>query len=150
MRSFIARLGGQPWFAAVARRLVPLDRFVGRATRGRVVALGMAPSLMITTTGRRSGQPRRNPLLYVRDGDGYVVVGSNWGQRHLPAWVFNLRHTPAAVLTVGGRDVPVTAAEVTGDEYARLWRKLTAVWPGYEAYRERAGGRDLPVFVLTP
>jgi deazaflavin-dependent oxidoreductase (nitroreductase family) len=150
MSIIFARLGRRPWFAAVARRLVRLDRTIGRLTRGRVVAMGIAPSLVITTTGRRSGQPRRNPLLYVRDGDTFVVVGSNWGQQHHPAWVLNLRHYPDATVTVKGRDIPVRARAMTGAERERLWRKLVAAWPAYEDYVRRAAGRDLPVFRLEP
>jgi hypothetical protein len=96
MPTSISRFGGRPWFAAVARRLVGADRLIGRLTRGRVVALGLVPSLIITTVGRRSGLPRSNPLVYVRDGGAYVVVGSNWGQLRLPAWVHNLRAAPEA------------------------------------------------------
>lgn len=150
MSKIVARFGGRPWFAAVARRLVPADRLIGRLTRGRVVALGLVPSLIITTTGRRSGLPRSNPLVYVRDGDAYVVVGSNWGRPTLPAWVYNLRHAAAAVVTVGGRKLPVRASAVSGAERDRLWRLLVAAWPAYEVYVRRAGGRELPVYRLEP
>ena len=112
-------------------------------------ALGLVPSLILTTTGRRSGQPRRQPLLYVRDGDDFVVVGSNWGKTRQPAWTGNLRAAPRATVTVGGRSVPVTAAGVSGAERDRLWRLLVAQWPAYETYVQRAGGRGAhPVGVL--
>lgn len=132
------------------RLLVPLDRVVGRLTRGRVVALGLVPSLVITTTGRRSGQPRSNPLLYVPDGDAYVVVGSNWGQQHQPAWALNLLAQPNAEVDVAGRRLPVRAEMATGPERERLWRVLVAEWPAYEAYVERAGGREIRIFRLVP
>lgn len=137
-------------FARVARLLVPADRLVGRLTGGRVVALGLVPSLLLTTTGRRSGQPRSTPLLYVPDGDGYVVVGSNWGQTHHPAWALNLFAEPAAEVRVGGAPVPVRARLATGAERDRLWRLLVDQWPAYETYVRRAGGRDIPIFRLEP
>lgn len=150
LRSLARSLGHKRWFAAAGRLLVPADRLVGRLTRGRVVALGLIPSLVITTTGRRSGRPRSNPLLYVGDDDAYVVVGSNWGQTHQPAWALNLLADPLATVTVKGRLVPVRARVVVGAERDRLWRKLVTVWPPYETYVRRAGGRDIRVFRLEP
>ncbi|HEY0697805.1 MAG TPA: nitroreductase/quinone reductase family protein [Micromonospora sp.] len=149
-RRLALRLGHRRWFATVGRALVPVDRLVGRLTRGRVVALGLIPSLVLTTTGRRSGQPRSNPLLYVRDGDAFVVVGSNWGQAQQPGWVLNLLADPTATVDVSGRRVPVRAALVTGEERDRLWRLLVASWPAYQTYLTRAGGRQLRVFRLEP
>lgn len=145
------RLGHKPWFARLFRTLVPLDRALGRLTRGRVVALRIdgLPSLLITTTGRKSGEPRTNPLLYAPDGDGYVVIGSNWGQQHHPAWSGNLLADPRATVTLGGRSVPVTAALATGAERDRLFALVLAVWPAYQTYVERSG-RDIRIFRLTP
>ncbi|GLY21198.1 hypothetical protein Misp04_09300 [Micromonospora sp. NBRC 101691] len=144
------RLGHRRWFAAAGRLLVPADRLVGRLTRGRVVALGLIPSLVITTTGRRSGRPRSNPLLYVPDGDGYVVVGSNWGQPSQPAWALNLLAEPSAEVTLAGRRNPVRAELATGTERERLWRLLETEWPAYRTYAQRAGDREIRVFRLVP
>jgi deazaflavin-dependent oxidoreductase (nitroreductase family) len=146
----VRRLGRHRWFSKLVQAAVPLDRAVGRLTRGRVVALGLAPSLIITTTGRRSGQPRSNPLLYARDGDAYVVVGSNFGEQRHPAWALNLRAEPAATVTVDGREVRVRARVVSGTERDRLWRLMVAQWPAFLTYVRRAGGRDVPVFRLEP
>ena len=146
----VRRLGHRRWFAACTPVLVPADRLVARLTRGRVVALGLVPSLLITTTGRRSGQPRSTPLLYVPDGDAYVVVGSNWGQPEHPAWAGNLLADPAATVTVCGTRIPVRARLVRAPERDRLWRLLVAEWPAYETYAERAGGRDIRIFRLEP
>ncbi|MDT0528674.1 nitroreductase/quinone reductase family protein [Micromonospora sp. DSM 115977] len=144
------RVGHHRWFGAAVRLLVPADRMVGRLTRGRVVALGLIPSLVITTTGRRSGKPRSNPLLYVPDGDAYVVVGSNFGQTHQPGWAMNLRADSAAEVAVKGRRVPVRADVATGAERDRLWSLLVTEWPAYRAYAQRAGGREILVFRLVP
>lgn len=144
------RLGHHKWFGATLRLLVPADRLVGRLTRGRVVALGLVPSLVITTTGRRSGKPRSNPLLYVPDGDAYVVIGSNWGQQHQPGWAMNLLAQPAAEVDVKGRRIPVRAEVATGAERERLWRLLVTEWPAYRTYVERAGTREIRIFRLVP
>ncbi|MFV2100337.1 nitroreductase/quinone reductase family protein [Micromonospora sp. LOL_024] len=150
LRSVTRRAGRHRWFGTAVRLLVPADRVLGRLTRGRVVALGLVPSLVITTTGRKSGQPRSNPLLYVPDGDAYVVVGSNWGQPHQPAWSLNLLAEPRAEVDVAGRRIPVRAEVAAGTERDRLWRLLVAEWPAYEVYVERAGGREIRIFRLVP
>jgi deazaflavin-dependent oxidoreductase (nitroreductase family) len=150
--SAVRRLGHRPGFAAVGRRLVALDRLLGRLTRGRFVGLGMRdlPCLLLTTTGRRSGQPRTTPLLFVRDGDGYVVVGSNWGQTAHPAWSANLLADPNATVTLDGRRFAVRARRAGGAERDRLFALLRSAWPAYQTYAERAAGRDLRVFRLEP
>ncbi|GHJ09564.1 hypothetical protein TPA0907_39310 [Micromonospora humidisoli] len=144
------RLGHHEWFGATMRLLVPADRLVGRLTRGRVVALGLVPSLIITTTGHRSGLPRSNPLLYVPDGDGFVVIGSNWGQPRQPGWVLNLLARPQAEVAVKGRRLAVRADLAAGAERDRLWQLLVTEWPAYRTYVQRAGGREIHIFRLAP
>jgi len=143
-------MGRHAWFARVGRALVPVDRAVSKLTKGRFVAVGLRdlPSLMITTIGRQSGQLRSNPLLYASDGDAYVVIGSNWGQKSHPAWSSNLLANPDATVTLGGKVVEVRAQLVRGDERERLHAKLLEVWPGYTDYESRAGGRHLRIFRL--
>jgi deazaflavin-dependent oxidoreductase (nitroreductase family) len=142
--------GAWPGFTPVARSLVGLDRWLGRATRGRFVALGMAPSLILTTTGRRSAPPRSCPLQFVRDGGDLVVIASNWGGTNDPGWAWNLRADPSARVLLGGREFPVTAQETGGADRDHLWRLIVDQWPGYRAYRTRAAHRDLRIFRLTP
>jgi deazaflavin-dependent oxidoreductase (nitroreductase family) len=148
----VRRFGHRPWFARLGRAYVPLDRLIGRLSGGRLVAFGLRslPSLLITTTGRKSGTPRTNPLLYVRDGDSYIVIGSNWGQTHQPAWALNLLADPHATITVSGADIPVRATLAEGAERERLFAMLLVMWPAYDTYVERAGGRDIRVFSLLP
>jgi deazaflavin-dependent oxidoreductase (nitroreductase family) len=148
--SLVQRLGAYRWFARTARALVPVDRFVARVTKGRIVALGMAPSLIITTTGRKTGEPRTQPLTYARDGDGFAVIGSNWGQAPHPAWTANLLANPQAVVRLKGRSIPVDAALTSGAERERLLGLLLRTWPAYQVYAERAPHRELRIFRLTP
>jgi deazaflavin-dependent oxidoreductase (nitroreductase family) len=150
--ALLRRLGTYRWFAALGRRLAPLDRRLYRLTGGRWSVIGRheLPTLLITTTGRRSGLPRTQPLLYARDGDGYIVIGSNWGQAHHPAWSANLLARPAARVTLGDREFDVSATLATGAERDRLWQLLQRVWPGYAAYAERAEGREIRIFRLVP
>ncbi|GAA2715390.1 MULTISPECIES: nitroreductase family deazaflavin-dependent oxidoreductase [Actinoplanes] len=149
-KSFWRSVGTASVFTPLARRTVTVDRWLSRLTRGRVVALGMAPALLLTTTGRRSGLPRQNPLQYVAEGDTYVVVGSNWGGATAPAWVHNLGDHPQATVTIGGRDVAVEAREATGDDREQLWQAFVAQWPGYRRYRDQAQHRTIRIFRLIP
>ncbi|MBM2616295.1 nitroreductase family deazaflavin-dependent oxidoreductase [Actinoplanes sp. LDG1-06] len=130
---------------------MPLDRRLIRLTKGRLSVTGWRtapPTLLLTTRGRRSGRLRERPLLYARDGDAYIVMGSNWGQAQHPAWSGNLLADPAGQVTVAGETFAVHAALVEGPERDRLWPLLLRVWPAYREYDARSG-RELRVFRLT-
>ncbi|MEO6059423.1 MAG: nitroreductase/quinone reductase family protein [Candidatus Limnocylindria bacterium] len=123
----------------------PLYRWTGGAwLLGR--SLGNL-TVLLTTTGRRSGRARTAALWAYPDGDRLVVVGSNGGSHRMPAWVLNLRSDPAAVAQVRRERRPVLAREAAGDEYARLWELVNAAYPGYEAYLAWAD-RTIPLVVL--
>ncbi|GAA4534430.1 nitroreductase/quinone reductase family protein [Amycolatopsis samaneae] len=143
-------LGTKPWLMRLAGGIIWADKKLHRAFGGRVSLVAMAglPSLRLTTTGRRSGLPRSTNLLYYPDGDRFVLTGSNWGRPNDPAWTLNLRSCPDAEIAIAGKAVAVSAKELEGEEYARMWRELLRFWPGYEMER-LAAGRPLPIFVLT-
>lgn len=145
------RMGTTRWFARLGRATSGLDRRLQQRTRGRWSMLGRAtlPQLILTTTGRVSGEPRAATLLFVRDGERFVVLGSNWGQEHHPAWSSNLLAQPHASVTVAGETTPVVATIASDEDRARLMPALLEVWPGYAAYAERSG-RELRMFTLTP
>jgi deazaflavin-dependent oxidoreductase (nitroreductase family) len=110
------------------------------------------PSLMLTTTGRRSGEPRKTTLSYAKDGDRYLVVASKGGAPEPPAWLHNVRATPSVEVQVGRDRKPATATIVEqGDpDYDRLWRAVNDNNSGrYDAY-QRKTTRPIPVVVLTP
>ena len=140
---------GFRWFGKV---LVPrLDRVLHRLSGGRLHLAGLAvPTLVLVVAGRRSGQPRTTPLAYVPDGDDYLVVGSNWGQASHPTWTVNLLAADTAEVQARGRRVTVRPRLLEGAEREQVWPRLVAVWPAYDDYTERAGGRELRVFRLTP
>jgi deazaflavin-dependent oxidoreductase (nitroreductase family) len=94
---------------------------------------------MLTMTGAKTGQRRTSPVLGVPDGDNLVVVASNYGQRHHPAWYHNLRAHPEATVTVGGACRRVRAHEAVGEERERLWQRDMTVYPGRAAYERRTG-----------
>lgn len=148
----VQAVAGSRAFGPVARHVVPpLDRVLARATGGRfVVAALLVPSLVLTTTGARSGRSRTTPLATLPDDDGsWLVVGSGFGQPAHPAWTANLLAHPDAQVVFAGRTVPVRARLLEGDERAAVWPRLTAVWPTYDRYAEQSG-RELRVFRLVP
>ena len=126
-------------FAAAYRRVGPrLDRFLIRRSGGRVASrLYGLPVLLLTTTGAKSGQPRTTPLLYVRDGDDFVVTGTNFGQPAHPAWTRNLLASPAAAAEIGPERITVTGELADQATFDRLWPRLLAVYPGYADYLRR-------------
>lgn len=121
-----------------------------RETDGEVGYLwNGAPSLLLTTTGRRSGEPRTTPLIFGRDGDDYLVVASVGGMPKHPAWYLNLRDDPNAHIQVKGEHLDVVARTATPEEKPRLWAIVNEVWPNYDVYQTRTD-REIPVVVLTP
>jgi F420H(2)-dependent quinone reductase len=111
---------------------------------------GRAPVLIsLTTTGRKSGQPRQVPLFAFDDRDRLVIVGSRGGSAKDPEWAGNLRADPRATVTRDDEEWAVRAYEVDGEERDRLWRLVVAAFPLYESYRRRTS-RLIPIFVLEP
>jgi deazaflavin-dependent oxidoreductase (nitroreductase family) len=104
-------------------------------------------TLILTTTGRRSGQPRPTPLIYgVHDGD-YLVVASKGGSDEPPAWYRNLTENPEVEVQVAGERFPARARTAGPDEKPGLWREMAAIWPAYDDYQQRTA-RAIPVVVL--
>lgn len=108
-----------------------------------------APTLLLTTTGRRSGEQRTAPLIFGRDGDDYLVVASVGGMPNHPGWYFNLQADANATIQVKGDRIDVVARTASDDEKPRLWSIVNEVWPNYDNYQERTD-RVIPVVVLTP
>lgn len=135
----------------VVRAAMPWDRKVLIRTNGRRTLLGPigAPTMLLETVGRKTGQARLSPLLFARDGDSVIVVGSNFGQEHHPAWTSNLIAHPQATVIAGGALVPVDATLLEGDEAENAYRKMIEVTSVYAEYRKRTD-RQIRVFRLTP
>ena len=116
---------------------------------GRAVGIPLLAVLLLTSTGRKSGKSRTNPLLYTRTGDAYVVVASKGGADQHPLWYLNLQANPRAEVTVGRMKRLVRARDAQGEERERLWRAQADVYPGYDNYAEKTS-RQIPVVVLEP
>jgi deazaflavin-dependent oxidoreductase (nitroreductase family) len=133
-------------FSAFVKVHVALYRASGGRLGGRLRK--GAPVLLLTTTGRKTGRRRTTPLLYVEEGDRHVVVASAGGAPSHPAWYLNLRSNPAATIQVGGRKLAVTAETAALEERARLWPRLTQMWPQYDDYQAKTR-REIPVVILA-
>jgi deazaflavin-dependent oxidoreductase (nitroreductase family) len=106
-----------------------------------------ATILLLTTTGRSSGEQRTTPLIHRVDGDRWVVVASKGGAPEHPAWYENLLADPTATIQVNGDTVPVYARVAEGDERTRLWSLMLEQWPAYDGYQGKTD-REIPVVIL--
>ena len=144
---------GRPYNAAIAtaqKWAAKLHASLFRATGGRIGGRMVgSPVLLLVTTGRKTGQRRTTPLLYLEDGGRHVIVASNGGTAKHPVWWLNLRANPDATVEIGGRKTRVRATEARGGEKARLWEELVRMYPSYEGYQKRTE-REIPVVILDP
>lgn len=111
---------------------------------------GVLPTLLLTTKGRKSGEPRALPLIYGKHGDSYVIIASKGGMPNHPIWFLNLEANPDCDLMVGAEAVKARARVAEGDERQRLWDELEGIYPPYADYQKNAGERVIPVVVLDP
>ena len=135
------------WLLAL---ITVVHRALYRLTGGRIgQRAGSAHMLLLATLGRRSGQRRVTPLLYVEDGERFVVVASNAGDDRHPSWLLNLRKHAAAEIQIGTRKIRVQAREASDAESERLWPKLQSSYSHFKDYRTHTQ-RHIPVVVLEP
>ncbi|MEU3352553.1 nitroreductase family deazaflavin-dependent oxidoreductase [Streptomyces sp. NPDC037389] len=151
----VQRISSTRSFARFAPHVVPsLDRAVHRLTGGKVLlSTRLLPSCLLTSTGAKSGLPRRAPLacMPLKGEDGtvgaWVLVGSNFGRPGHPAWSANLLKHPDAVISWKGQDVPVGARLLKGAEREAMWAAVVRFWPPYARYQERVE-REIRLFRL--
>ncbi len=122
------------------KRYVETDGAEGHDWQGASV-------LILTTTGRHSGEERSTPLIYGRHGDDYLVVASKGGAPAHPAWYLNLVERPEVTLQVRGERFKARARDATPEEQPELWKIMTSRWPAYDDY-QRKTDREIPVVVL--
>jgi deazaflavin-dependent oxidoreductase (nitroreductase family) len=125
-----------------------IDEF--RASHGRVGGtFAGAPLLLLHTAGARSRQPRVNPVMYLADGDRYLVFASKAGSDTNPGWYWNLKASPDAAIEVGDETIAVRATELTGAERDEKYRLQSERHPGFADYQQQTT-RTIPVIALTP
>ena len=126
-----------------------IDPFLMKTTGGRVKTTVIAPTVLLTHTGAKSGKRRSTPLAYFTDGEDVVLIASRGGHQHHPAWYHNVLAHPEVELWTGSGG-GYRAHEAEGAERERLWKTATDFYPGFADYQERAGNRRIPVVVCEP
>ncbi len=150
----IAASGPGSWF--FARTMHHFDRAFFRLSGGRTTMTSIftgLPVVILTTLGAKSKLPRTLPVLCIPDDrtpDTFVIVASNWGQHHYPAWYFNLKANPRATCSIRGKAGEYMAREATGEEYEKLWQGAKDIYAGFPLYKQRASERRIPIMVMTP
>jgi deazaflavin-dependent oxidoreductase (nitroreductase family) len=104
--------------------------------------------LLLTTTGRRSGEPRTTPLIYQPYGDAYLIVASKGGADEPPAWFLNLSENPQVEVQVKDDRFSARARTASSDEKPEMWKTMTAEWPAYDEYQTKTD-REIPIVVIT-
>jgi F420H(2)-dependent quinone reductase len=144
----LSGLGGATGLRLTGKLHVPVYRATGGRVGGKV---GRAPVLLLTTTGRKSGEPRTTPVLYLDVEGKLVLIDTNAGNAKIPAWSWNLKACPDAAVELGRKREAVQARIATGDERAELWRKSNEQYSGFDEYLEKLGpDREVSLFVLEP
>ena len=128
------------WVKEHLERYVRTDGADGHEWRG-------VHTLLLTTTGRRSGKQTTTPLIYGADGDRYVVVASRGGAPTHPLWYENLTADPNVSVQVGAERFPAIARTATHDQKPALWATMTEIWPAYDDYQKKTA-REIPVVIL--
>jgi deazaflavin-dependent oxidoreductase (nitroreductase family) len=132
------------------RAVTGLHTQLFRLTKGMLGGrIGTVENVLLTTTGRKTGQRRTTPLTVTVDGDRLVLVASNGGARRHPDWYLNLSADPDVRVQRGSRSLRFRARTATGEERARLWRSVVRTYPGYEGYQRRTK-REIPLVICEP
>ncbi len=154
MQRTVQRIVATPPAAwALSKVLHPMDKAFFKVSKGGMTLASLVaglPVIMVTTTGAKSGLPRRTPLVGVPVEEHLAVIGSNYGQGPTPGWVYNLEARPMATVAYKGRSVSVVARRGDHGTVDHAFAVASAVYPGYGGYRERADHREIRVFVLEP
>jgi deazaflavin-dependent oxidoreductase (nitroreductase family) len=151
-RVVVAKFSRSAFFRRVGPVVMPpLERVTSWITRGRTPLSGaLVPSLVLHTTGAKSGLERDTPLMYCPEPpQNILIVGSNFGRPDHPAWTVNLMHDPDVAVTVKGRRFAVRAQLIGDDEREAVWEHIQRQWPDYRRY-EATAQRTLRIFRLTP
>jgi len=132
----------------IFRQFMRFQVFVYRRTGGeRMNRIRGMPILLLTTVGRNTGKQRITPVVYIRDGNNYVITAANNGGDKNPGWFLNLKANPQTTIEVDGVTRDMAARQASAEEKARLWPELVEKGPFFEGYRKNTA-RDIPMVIL--
>jgi deazaflavin-dependent oxidoreductase (nitroreductase family) len=138
------------FLAALLKYFARAHIWVYRRTNGRLGArLLWFPAALLTTTGRKSGEPRTTPTLYLRDGNRVILPASFGGRAKNPTWYLNLKENPDVLVQIRDERLQLSARDATDEERARYWPPLMKMYPPYRGYRD-ATDRVIPLVVCEP
>lgn len=144
------RIRNSRFLAVVLKYFARMHIWVYRRSNGRLGArLLWFPAALLTTIGRKSGEPRTTPTLYLRDGDQVILPASFGGRAENPTWYLNLKENPAVQVQIRNERLALSARDATDEERARYWPPLMRMYPPYRGYRE-AADRIIPLVVCEP
>ncbi len=140
------------WSKAVVKLLDGSNRLLYKLTGGKLGnSIGGMPVLMLTTIGRRSGATHTHALIFLRDGQDYVVIASNGGSTRHPGWYFNVQDRPHVEIEYKGKKESRHAHIASLDERTRLWTRVLKMWSGYASYEAATLNiREIPLVILAP
>jgi deazaflavin-dependent oxidoreductase (nitroreductase family) len=144
------RIGAQPWMPKFLPQVVAVDQRLQKLSRGRLSLLDIAglPNVLLTATGRKSGQARTTPLLCVPDGERILVAGSYFGGPKEPLWVKNIEANPGVTVRFKRRTSRRVARRISDDDRPAAWAKMLRVWPNFALYEQRTT-RQIKLFELV-
>jgi deazaflavin-dependent oxidoreductase (nitroreductase family) len=144
------RIRNSKFVALLLKYFARAHIWVYRRTNGRLGAkLLWFPAALVTTKGRRTGEPRTTATLYLRDDDRIVLPASFGGRSDHPAWYRNLKANPNVAVQIRGDRLDLVARDATDEERARYWPRLIRIYPPYKGYRD-ATDRVIPLVVCEP
>ncbi len=142
------------WPSAILAQLMHrMDPPLLRLSKGRYSVLRLLaglPLITVNTIGAKSGQPRPVPLVGIPHNGALIVIASNFGRTHYPAWYYNLRANPQVDVIIQDQTIRCQARETEGEEYEQLWQIIVKMYIGYANYKTRAAHREIPVLLLEP
>jgi deazaflavin-dependent oxidoreductase (nitroreductase family) len=127
-----------------------IDKVLIPPTNGRLSAFGIGKVGLVTTTGAKSGLQRTHPLTLIKDSDGLLAIGSNYGRAQHPGWSANLLTHPECAVEFMAPTAQYRAELLSGDARAAAWAVATDFYAGYERYRASCAPREIRVFRLRP
>ena len=139
-----------PWVGFFIKWMSRANTWIYKRTNGKRGGTFLkGPVALLTTTGRKTGEPRVSPLIYLRDGDRVIVVASRGGSDKHPLWYLNLKADPKVSVQIKDEVLQLRARDATADERAEYWPKLLTVYPAYDDYQSWTD-RVIPVVICEP